>query len=114
MFARVGSYIRGLQKRREIKRDTRDCGRCAKLALCGYKLALLDLYEASGPQKRKLVLLKIKAGNIWSRRHFMAFLRRALATHSKYELKLPEALSYMDFESFRREFTWWAKKHFLR
>ena len=113
MFSRVKSLVRSFQVRRQIKRRTRDCTYCADLALRSYKIALLDLYNNAGPHKRKLILLKIKAGNIWSRKHFMTFFERTLSKHSKLKLEAAEASGYVDIGSMKRVFALWATKHFL-
>ena len=112
MLHRITSFFKRHQKQRMHRKTAAIAYRCANLALKKYKIALIDLFDMSGPNKRSFILLKIKAGNIWSRKHYKNFLSRALEARS--EITYDECLHYIDYSSLQQEFIDWCKKYFLR
>ena len=114
MFTYVKSIIHKIQTRRKTKRLSQKYNYYAQLALRAYKISLIDLYGSSQSHRQKLILLKIKAGNIWSSKHFKTFFSRALKQHSNSQIKDIEALDYLDLGGLKKDFTVWAVVHFLR
>ena len=81
------------------------------IALRKYKVALIDLFERSGPQRKKLILLRVSKGVIWSKLQFNKILTRHLLDYS--EVSYRECATSLDYTSLRNEFTLWSKKYFL-
>ena len=111
MFRCVYSWFKDYKEKRIRKRKGKDANYLASLALRKYKIALIDLFEASGPQKRRLILLKIKRGNIWSTRQFNKILAKVVEKHSL--LTYEECTKLIDYSLLKTDFTDWNKNFFL-
>ena len=81
------------------------------LVLRKYKLALIDLFERSGPEKRKLILLKIKGRRIWSTRQFNKILKHTLLKYPA--LTYDQCIDLIDYNTLKTDFTEWNKNFFL-
>jgi|TARA_R110000824_G_scaffold14091_2_gene60417 hypothetical protein len=81
------------------------------LALRTYKGGLIEAYDLAGPQRRKLILFKIKAGTIWSKRQYNKILAKILI--SRLDLTYEKCVAVLDYVYLRNDFTYWSKKFFL-
>ena len=111
MFRYVYSWFKDYKEKRVRKRKGKAANYLASLALRKYKIALIDLFEASGPQKRRLILLKIKGGNIWSTRQFNKILAKVVENHPLLEYE--DCTKLIDYTLLRTDFTDWNKNFFL-
>ena len=112
MFGPIISFFKRVQQQRISRKTGIIANKCARLALKKYKVSLIDLYNIAGPNKRKFILLKIGAGNIWSTKHYKNFLSRALDAYPNPTYS--ERLQYIDLHELRVEFVDWCKNYFLR
>jgi len=112
MLQRIKTFFKEFNQRRVYRKYAVSTNRCANLALKQYKVALIDLYNTSGENKRKLILLKIKAGNIWSKNHYKKFLSRALDMHS--DLTFDESRQYFSETKLKQDFVVWCRQYFPR
>jgi len=111
MFRYIYSCYKDYKEKRLRKRKGKQVNHLASLVLRKYKIALIDLFEASGPQKRRLILLKIKRGNIWSTRQFNKILAKVVENHPLLEYE--DCIKLIDYSLLRTDFTDWNKNFFL-
>lgn len=111
MFRYIYSWFEDSKERRLRKRKGKQVNHLASLVLRKYKIALIDLFEASGPQKRRLILLKIKRGNIWSLRQFNKILENVVEKHPL--LTYEDCTKLIDYALLKTDFIDWNKNFFL-
>jgi hypothetical protein len=111
MFRYVYSWFKDYKEKRLREHKGKQVSHLASLVLRKYKIALIDLFEASGPQKRRLILLKIKGGNIWSTRQFNKILAKVVAKHPL--LLYEDCTKLIDYSLLKTDFTDWNKNFFL-
>jgi len=111
MVRYIYSWFKDYKEKRLRKRKGKQVNHLASLVLRKYKIALIDLFEASGPQKRRLIFLKIKRGNIWSTRQFNKILANVVEKHPL--LTYEDCTKLIDYSLLKTDFTDWNKNFFL-
>jgi hypothetical protein len=111
MFRYIYSWFKDHKEKRLRTHKGKQVSYLASLALRKYKIALIDLFETSGPQKRRLILLKIKGGNVWSARQFNKILAKVVEKHPL--LLYEDCTKLIDYALLKSDFTDWNKNFFL-
>jgi hypothetical protein len=111
MLRTIFSFIKSFKARQTAKKHRRAIEYMSSIAVRKYKVALIDAFERGGPHTKQLIILRIKAGNIWSQRQFNKILTKIFAKNS--ELSSEACLPYVDYSAAKAEFATWSKKFFL-
>jgi hypothetical protein len=111
MFQYINSFFKKHKQRQQHKRLRRSAKYIGSIALRKYKIALIDLFTSAGPQRKKLILLKTKTGNIWSKRQFNKILAKVLKRHPT--ITYNECIMYLDYVYLKNDFILCNKNFFL-